>query len=320
MSSDSLQLFITGVYRTGSTYLSFLLNNHPDLTVGLHTTNWFREQHKTARDALHYAEKRWGIEYSEGDLPPQTECENEWDAAMRALFETHRWGEKQQLETSNIPTFLDQFPNGKAISIIRDPRSVLASWTKYTHHDPPAHLQAPFNSLGALQHTHRFAERLAPDRFRYVTYENLAQNTCGVVQRLIRWLELPWPGSEEMLSQDGWANVPGSQWEDRSSYDDPKDVDIEASVNRWRGNLSTQEVAFVEIVCGDEMEWFEYEWESEEEFSVDEAQELIRSHSKDPEQRERTLEMFNHWRRSGGGVEMFPDEDVTDEETWVENQ
>ena len=58
---------------------------------------------------------------------------------------TKKWGRKTQLVWRQIPDFLKIFPKGKAINIIRDPRSVLASFKKSTYNPEPAYLGAIFN-------------------------------------------------------------------------------------------------------------------------------------------------------------------------------
>ena len=42
--------------------------------------------------------------------------------------------------------------NGKAIHILRDPRSVMLSYKKFTYHRKPAYLSAAFNSVDAMHY------------------------------------------------------------------------------------------------------------------------------------------------------------------------
>ena len=63
---------------------------------------------------------------------------------------TH-WAEKNQLMWREIPIFIGMMPNAKAIHIIRDPRSVLASFKNYTRYAYPACLGSVFNSYDSLK-------------------------------------------------------------------------------------------------------------------------------------------------------------------------
>lgn len=315
--SETTPFLLTGSYRVGSTWLSLLLSNHDSVVVGLHTTNYLREEHRDAYEAVDYARKRWDVSLAQPDLlnqPPSGEPAFDWNLALRAIFGDHQvLGEKQQLEwEEGIPTFLDWYENGKALLLIRDPRSVLASWRGYCRYDPPNYRQAAFVALSAMQHAIEYGDSLSPLRCKTVQYEALAEHTGAVLGQIIDWLGLDWPGRDVMLSTDGWQDVPGVQWQDRSSFTEPDEIDVDRAVNRWKHSTTTDEVRFVETVCREEMEHFGYEPVSETPMN----ERTLRDYCSGDELLE---EMLERWLETGEGTEAFP-EDPTDESTWRENQ
>ena len=85
----------------------------------------------------------------------------------------YHWAEKCQLVWREIPYFIDHMPNGYAIHIIRDPRSVLASFKKFTNAEYPLYLTAVFNSLDSLQ---KAIEQNKNKRVLILKYENVLED------------------------------------------------------------------------------------------------------------------------------------------------
>ena len=63
----------------------------------------------------------------------------------------HSWADKTQLVWTRVPDFLDMFPNGKVIHIVRDPRNVMASFKKSTYAPEPAYISAAFNCYDSMK-------------------------------------------------------------------------------------------------------------------------------------------------------------------------
>lgn len=316
-------LLWTGPYRSGSTYSALLLNNHPNLALSLHLTgaprywNRSRDVGEFADHVWHHTHERFGEEY----VPPFKELRTMSSKTAVWLRMLGRYaqirggagivGEKTNLSATFVPTFLDVFgPNRqpRAVICIRDPRSICASFREYDHHDPPVYLQSAFVALAAMQQTIHLNRERDLEEFRVVQYESIAKRPALVIRDLIRWLGLDWPGTHRMMDQSGWPDVPGSKWEDRSSFSDADSIDVDAAVNRWRGRLSDVELHFVETICSDVMGYFGYERETEANFNEDALRGL--AYGDDKLQR-----MITRWVRTGEGTEEFPD-DPTDASTW----
>jgi len=325
------QTLVTGVYRTGSEYLSQLIGCHPKINVTMYTVNVLRfiynrydpiSERVNYQSAIYTLADRLKARYNrlldkEKILDDLARCECVdygvfYDTVMSSLYlraPAEHWAEKNQLLWREIPTFLEMMPNGKAILTVRDPRSVLLSFKKYTYAPPPAYLGAVFNCLDAMQHGLEY-QRKYPYRFFCVRYEDAARSPAQTVRRFWNFLELE--GSFDCCDQSNWTDEKGDAWHTNSVFhpnEDLRPFDVEASINRWRSELDDEEISFVEAVCGKTMHKYgyapgrdEYDWLS-----------VMRLFAHD----DTISNYFRQWLLTGEGIEAFPT-DPLDPKNWAE--
>jgi len=313
------QTLITGVYRCGSEFVSQLLNCHPQISVSLYGVNALRfifdrydpisENYLRAIDDL---EKRLRIKYNQSlnknDIIQKIKrCEpidygRFYDIAVHSLYMKYpaiHWAEKNQLLWREIPKFLDTMPDGKAIQVVRDPRSILLSFKHYTYSSPPAYLEAVFNCLDSMQYALKYIKNLPKDKFYCVKYEDIATNPKSCIEKIWNFLELEGVGNIE--DQSNWINAFGMKWHANSSFHsntDLKPFDVESSINRWKTGLQSTELSFVQEVCKDVMKAFDYNiskvssnWLS-----------IIKLFAHD----DTLVKYFRNWILTGEGIEAFP--------------
>lgn len=318
---SSSQTLITGVYRSGTEFVTQLLSAHPHISATMYRVNVLRfscgrfdpidrpKQWRLALDEIdHRLQTRYSIALHRDQVEAALQARDTvtygvlYDAVMTSLYlndHVLHWAEKCQLLWREIPGFLNMMPNGRAILVVRDPRSILASFKHYTYAQKPAYLGAIFNSVDAMTTGLRWARDLPKDRFLIVRYEDAASDPDGVARRMHEFLQLA-PVSE-FRDQSTWRDVHGRPWSSNSSFhasDDTRAFDIEASINRWKQALDQEEIGLTEAVCGETMAAFGYQRSSVEMnwpgglrlFMGDDA-------------------MTNHFRRwlmTGEGIEAFP--------------
>ena len=276
--SSLSQTLITGVYRTGSEFFAHTIGGHPALAARMYNIDvmkWAYRQYDpiedpaNARRALADIAERNRLRY---DFTIDIEAIERayracgapgygtlYDVLMTELFcnaEKRHWAEKCQLLWREIPDFLRLMPNGRVILILRDPRSVLASFKKFTFVPPPAYLGAVFNCFDAMKHAKRYAAELPADRFLVVRYEDCAAAPEAEARRVYAFLGLD--PSRAVYDPASWGQD-GVAWRANTAFQAASELfDTARSLQRWRENLDDDEIAFTEAVCGPLMGEFGY--------------------------------------------------------------
>jgi len=229
------------------------------------------------------------------------------DFLFLSLGLTH-WAEKTQLVWTKIPDFLSMFPNGKAIYIIRDPRSVLASFKRFTNSQPPKYLGAVFNCLGSFQAALGYLENYPQMRYKLVRYEYLALNTEVVMDEVFAFLGVESPGN--MLEKGSWTDAYGRSWTANTAFGEAASFSVPESVNRWQQNLTKAALFLCELVDGTDMGYFGYQ-PSGSCIAPSDFEDLLVALMKD----EQISSFFSLWTKENTGIECFPS-DPFDSKTW----
>lgn len=325
--SSASQTLITGVYRTGTEFVAQLVSGHPHLSSTMYHVNaprFVADRYDPLAENLDRALAETAERLRERyDLCVDTAAvageihrrgatwATFYDVLVSALWlagDKVHWAEKCQLVWRQIPEFVATMPNGRAIMVIRDPRSVLASFKSYTYAQPPAYLGAVFNCLDAMAHAERFARDLGPQRFLAIRYEDAAAAPQQTADGIYRFLGLD--PALAVFDRSTWRNDKGEPWLANSSFQNTADFDVQASINRWRDKLEDWEIAFAEHVCGDRMGGFGYQPSG----AVMDWHRSLAAILPDPV-------MAGHLHRfvaTGQGIQAFPS-DPLDKSNWEEN-
>lgn len=326
MMKSRSQALITGVYRTGTEYITHCVNSHPALSATMYKVNVFRfalhrfdpvHEPKNYTAAVKEIAARMRTRYNDdipvkailqalGHAPKVNYCVL-YDAVMSALYvneSTPHWAEKNQLQWREIPLFLEGMPNGRAIMVVRDPRAVTASFRRFTYAQPPAYLGSVFNCLDAMQHARDYAERY-PKSFMTIRYEDFMQAPKGVTRAVWRFLGLS--DDHPLTPQKEWRDPYGDRWGGNSAFQKANSpFDAAAALNR-HSTLSRAELDLTEAVCGELMAHFNYEVESRKP-DWDAVHALIGGN---PE----ITALLETWQRRGTGIQAFPS-DPRDPQNW----
>lgn len=322
-------LFLTGMYRSGTSLVSQVLNNHPKLRViydNLHFFRFYLGKYLPIRDRyadiVREAEQRlngrWGIHVPADRIlerlgcNPHLELKDVYDAIMVETFchgrEDIRWGEKSLIQWSNIPLFLQMFPTGQTIQIIRDPRDVLASYREHTNETPFRYLDAVFAYLHCLNWAATTGASLADDRYMLLRHEDLVTHPEETARKMCAFLRIPYDPA--MFDFSGYKDQRGDPWDGGSSFGDSHQAITPVSVGRWRSKLQPFETAFAESVLGDLLPAFGYEL-SGVKIETDDLRSLWQRLRATPLLQSR----LRHWFETGQGVESYPS-DPTDPANW----
>ena len=339
MKKSEAQILITGVYRSGTEYLTQVLNEHESIVASMYRVNFFRyvadrspspltkqQLQKILNNLQDRLKNRFSLEIDTSHIMHTIGKDDTvniytlYDHIMTSLYLADDkkviWAEKNQLLWRDLPEFLSEMRNGYGILVLRDPRSVLASFRKYTIANPPLFLEAIFNCFDCLKHALRYQNSSVGKRMYIIRYEDFVVNPQSETKKISNWLGLDFKTNR---STNNWKDAYGLNWKSNSSFtsDSFTVQDIERSIHRWKTNLSRDEICFTEYVCGSLMRQFGYEPVNNE-FSPERIDRYLHDLG-DSAEKAQIDQHFDNWKNHHSGIQKFP-LDPNDPKTWEENK
>jgi len=323
------QVFITGVYRSGTTILTGLLRAHKEIDIGSPSVQYFRYIIKKNispslyKDIVISISERVDFRYSikldvnriindiEKSSKEKITHKLIYGVVMCALHNNsgRRWGEKTLLEWTNIPLFLEMYPSGKTIHIIRDPRDVLASYKHMTYETEEKYLDAIFNCLDSMQHAIEYSKNLSKENYYLVKFEDLVSDRMGQIKKICDYLDIEFNESDysdENIKEGVGEGSIRLTLETHSSFPNSS----QKSFKRWDKNLTKNELDLAEAILGDCMNYFGYD--VSQNFTSNNFQWLLKIMKDNPLIKDR----FSNYLETGDGAEGFPS-DPTDPKNWA---
>ena len=314
-------ILITGVYRSGTTLLSRILNNHSKLSITYDNVHFMRfcyEQfspvsnpsnlEKLLINIKQRVEKRMEINWdispvSESILKyPQINYACVYNEVMRSLIqesEEHQWGEKTMICWSKTPDFISMFPNGKVLHIIRDTRDVLASFKKVTNEPGLRYFDAIFTTIHSMNWALTFGADLPSKNYMCLKYEDLVREPEKMVKQISDFLEVPYEA--QMLDVKKFTHrTQKEKWSSNTAYKEKLNNINGKSVGKFRQHLSNIELFLAELIARDMLTRFGYDLTGTS-LMFDEWQELYQILSDDF-----ISKRFKTWLRTNDGVEDYP--------------
>jgi len=285
--------FVAGQAKSGTTLLTALLDNHPELLVLPEETAYFptvltkyRSRGRRAQFDYLISESRSNVlfrgasrrgkrDYSDF---PRAEFFDTFEKAafdpakidrdllvlMAESYATtlglpldriKRWVEKTPANRDYVPAILARFPQAKILVTIRDPRAILAAQialekTRKTRR---------FSAYYVIAHW-RTAAKLAKCIWDgeiaglVVPYEQLAGEPSILMKRVCDYLEIAFD-PETVLT----PTKAGRSWSGNSAAQTDFSHISTEPIARWEGELSEEEIGWVEWHCRDLMPGFGYE-------------------------------------------------------------
>lgn len=265
---ESSPIMISGVYRSGTTFLASMVGAHPKIRSASSTVKFLRccvgrygdmgvreNRQALVEDTNARIGKRWGLSIniekilSLADRDARPSYALLYDLVMRDLLcdggaPDVRWAEKLAVQWEDIHLFLEMFPNGKAIHIFRDPRDVAVSYKLMTFEVGHTYLDAAFNFRGAAECIDGLLERF-PDRVLAVRAEDIAAEPEVNARRMCAFLDIEY--SPAMIDAES-LHAAGEDWASNTSFGESYRALPDAKP-RWPENLSRAEVIFIEMIC-----------------------------------------------------------------------
>lgn len=268
-------LFIVGCPRSGTTWASWLVAQHPATVVSLHS-GFLRELDR-ALDSLDRPTRFGGRVVAGGsggrstalnDLLPRCELmaasrpllQVLLDAAARANPEAEWVVEKTPENLLHADLVRAAFPEAYFLHIVRDPRAVFASMRMASKQwaypgDLPSHPVAFARSawLRYLREGDRLAAEL-PDRYLEIRYEDLLLRGPETLRRVFEWIELD---VDDAFCRD--ALEASSIDRMRAEIEAPRGFFRRGKAESWREELGRSDVRTIEFLAGERMQKLGYD-------------------------------------------------------------
>ncbi len=269
MSEKNLTpFFIVGLPRSGTTLLSVMLGNHPEVylsgnSVGMALARAYRrflyrmQERKGSLEEIFqlvledsYQKRLLPLFGHEPWLSEQEVLSSFLERSVLAFAERQGkrlWGDKTPELNFHLAEIDQLMPSAKFIHLVRDPRSNALSLHRRQHYDLvlAAQYWRELNTLAQAQQ-HLYGR----DRFLPVRYEDLLLNSESVMRRVCAFLHLDFhpavlqPG-EQLSEQEGRAYVKPSLQKHK--------------VDSWKAALSEKQLFRIEQIVGSSMLAFGYE-------------------------------------------------------------
>ena len=211
---------------------------------------------------------------------------------------------------TRIPQFLDMFPNGRAVVIVRDPRDVVTSFKKTTIAPGNDYLIALFDVVDAINHAVRYRLR-DPQRVYMVQFEKLKLDTENELRKLCQFLEIDFVS--DMLDLEKFSDHAGNKWDSKESMSFPEETNPLAPVGRWKSKIDSDDLYLCEWIAKKQISMIGLPL-SGRSFSQADFDSALKKIMGSPLLRE----AFKRWCDTGEGTELFP-LDPTDPANWDPN-
>ena len=162
------------------------------------------------------------------------------------------WGEYVTMGWRKIPKYLDYFPNGKAIHIIRDPRAVLTSFGKMSIMPEGYYLNSIFNWIDSYNYSKLYQKKLPKDRYRIVNFENIHKDPKSEIQSICEFLEIKF--EKNMIDSEKWSSLFDKNFVDAniSVYTKEKvyGFDVKRNTN-WKNSINEHELFICDVLLSE---------------------------------------------------------------------
>lgn len=266
-TSESRPFFIVGCGRSGTTLLREMLNAHPNLGTPPECPfliAYLKDAGLSPKKAAAWLANEpfirdWKMNISAKDF---AECENVTEVVDRLhklyLQNTHgeRWGQKTPKFVRHLPLLKERFPAAQVIHVIRDGRSVAASYMRATWGPTNAYSAARYwkwNVLCGLRFSRHF-----PDQCLTIRYESLVEDPEGTLRDVLAFLNEPFDERVLQYEKHTDAILPSVTVKQFDMLGKPVSRD---RINAWKKTLTPQDIYDFESVAGNLLNKLGYELE-----------------------------------------------------------
>lgn len=245
---DKPPFFVVGAPRSGTTYLRELLNTHRDVfltnetRVMVFASRAINDLAENKQALLHH--KRAFLDVLRDELP-RTIVRYYRDLGATGHV---RWGDKHPqyadpgLDEPCLDTIDDLFAGSQFVHIVRDPRDVVASITRKGWLGVEGAIDVWKQTV---EHTRHFGDKLGPDRYLEIRYDDLVSRGVPTTARILDFLGLE--------LDDTVVEFLERQEKSRTPFSRPTTSEGALGESSWRDHFPEEEARLLEARLGPEL-------------------------------------------------------------------
>lgn len=171
-----------------------------------------------------------------------------WTSYFNAWVDYHGWGENKRfvtgfvprvnMDAGNISRFFRDYPDGKLVSVIRDPKG----WYGSSHKKGPKNYPNPQVSMPIWNESAQAMLRNKQnygDRVFLISFDGLLKDTETTIRKLADWIGLTW---DDILTQPTFQNLPIKA---NTAYSTSQYGVIDTPLQRHK-NVSDEDAAYID--------------------------------------------------------------------------
>lgn len=276
---DKSPFFIVAASRSGTTMLRLMLNAHSAIAVphemkyfGIHVpqhllAQWQRPE--LTRSAFERIIKQWiqSRAHAFEEMGVETARRAALDAPtnFRAPFQIvmdrwaryygkKRWGEKTPDNIFYVDIIAEMFPEARFIFLVRDPRAVVRSMNAIEFFSDDTVINAYNWREMVTQGFRRLTSSTRPEQRLMVHYEMLVKEPERTLGQVCAFLGEAFEPAMLNFHESARSMLPQSV----RTPNIQRPIDASAA-EKWKNELSREQIALIEAVCREPMKWWGYE-------------------------------------------------------------
>ena len=272
MTSKIPRIYVSAAMRSGSTLVSNILNAHKDILIleNFHFQRFiYKGGEKLTKNLIKFRIKemalRLGLRYNynvNSDyvikrlLKKNLTYKNMYDELIndqKKINNLNIVGEDSALNWRFIEKFNKFYKNAKVIHLIRDPRSIFASWKKATYQKID-YWGCMFNCLDNMNYAEYYYKSLSPKKYMVVKFEDILDDPRLHAKRFCKFLNIKF--TENMVRPELWESIFKNKnanlgW---SSIEKKKMSGFYKNrINSWKRYLNDEEIFVVQTLLKKQM-------------------------------------------------------------------
>lgn len=264
-ASGERHIVMGGAPRSGTTVLRKLFDRHPEICSGAETKLFVPAAYNLEWLARSYEIPLADLAAMRDRSTSQAAFIDDFAARVRTDAGKVRWAEKTPQNIRNLDWITDRFPQASIIHIIRDARDVVCSMRG---HPDWRWVDGEWQKVLVPRSVEWYARRWLADvaaglawrgdsRYVEVRYEDLVADPGPALRSICDAIGAG--HDAEWLASVGQAEASSGADERQTKRPDYEGALSAASVGRWRTDLSADEQAEVERLCGPQLLELGYE-------------------------------------------------------------